>query len=196
MKRRLPLILVAVAAVVAIVAASIAAVASGVDGSAVALTVNGTKVSQATVDRELEWLAGNQSVAANVQQQGGVLSSSEGSITSAVTASWLTQRIQVELVRQAAAKQGVKVKAADRSKLQQQALDRYPHAPQSARDVIADGDAYLQAFGVTTQDQQNQVLTAALRGADVRVDPRYGRWHKTQGVCPPTGCAAAAATGG
>ena len=27
--------------------------------------------------------------------------------------------------------------------------------------------------------------------ADVRVNPRYGRWNPRFGVCPPTGCAAA-----
>jgi hypothetical protein len=195
MKRRLPMIFVAVVTVVCLVAVSIAAVASGVNGTAIAYSVNGTKVSQSTVDRELEWLAGNRSVAANVEQQGGTLTNSDGSITSAITASWLTQRIQVELLRQAADREGVKVPAATRTTLEQQAADRYPNAPESARDVIVDGDAYLEALGITTQEQQSELFSAAVRRSDIRVDPRYGRWSGAQGVCPPTGCLATG-TGG
>ena len=188
MKRRLPMIFVAVVTVICLVAASVAAVASGVSGSAVAFSVNGTKVSQSTVDRELDWLAGNQSVAANVKQQGLTLSNSDGSVNAVVTASWLNQRIQAELLRQAAEKKGVAVSAATRTKLQEQAKTRYPKAPESARRVIVDYNAYLNALGITTQEQQNAFATTALRRADVRVDPRYGTWTKTQGVCPPVGC--------
>ena len=113
---------------------SIAAVASGVNGSAVAYTVNGTKVSQSTVDRELEWLAGNRSVAANVEQQGGTLTSSDGSITSAIT----RQLADPADPGRAAApggrpEQGVKVTAADRARRwSSRRLDRYPNAPESA----------------------------------------------------------------
>jgi hypothetical protein len=182
------MIFVAVVTVICLVAASVAAVASGVSGSAVAFSVNGTKVSQATVDRELDWLAGNKSVAANVEQQGQTLSASEGSINSVVTASWLNQRIQTELLRQAAEERGVSVPAATRTQLAQQAEDRYPNAPESARRAIVDFNAYLTALEVTSAEQQSEVVAAAARGADIRVDPRYGRWSRTQGVCPPAGC--------
>lgn len=128
MKRRLPLIFVAAVTVICLVAASVAAVASGASGSAVAFSVNGTKVSQSTVDRELDWLAGNQSVAANLKQQGLTVSNSDGSVNAVVTASWLNQRIQAELLRQAAEKKDVAVPAATRTKLEKQAKTWYPNA--------------------------------------------------------------------
>jgi hypothetical protein len=192
MKRRLPLIFVAVVTVACLVAASIAAVASGVSGSAVAYSVNGTRVSQATVDRELDWLAGSRSIEKTLQQQGQTLTNSDGSINAAVTASWLGQRIQVELLRQGAAKKGVKVPAAERSSARKQAAARYPNAPSSALDVLVDSNAYANALGLTTQEAQAAFFQPAVRKAKVTIDPRYGRWNPAVGVCPPTGCATTA----
>jgi hypothetical protein len=192
MKRRLPLIFVAVVAVACLVAASIAAVASGVSGSAIAYTVNGTKVSQSTVDRELDWLAGNSSIKKTLQQQGQTLTSSDGSINATVTASWLGQRIQVELLRQGAAKKGITVSAADRNDARKQAAARYPNAPSSALDILVDSNAYANALGLTTQQKQAAFFQPAVRRADVTIDPRYGRWNPAVGVCPPTGCASTA----
>jgi hypothetical protein len=194
--KRLPLIFVAAVVVICLVAAGVAIAATGVSGSAVAYSVNGTKVSQNTVNDELDWLSGNRALAKSLQQQGTTLSSSDGSITSSVTASWLSQRIQVELLRQGAAKKGVTIPAASRKRLLQQAAKRYPHAPDSARETLVDGNAYLQALGLTTQAKQSAFFTAAVRRADVTVDPRYGRWNPNQGVCPPTGCSSSATAGG
>jgi hypothetical protein len=193
MKRRLPLIFVAVIAVICLVAASVAAVASGVSGSAVAYSVNGTKVSQATVDHELKWLASNSQVKKSLAQQGGTVSDS--AIDSGFTASWLSQRIQVELLRQTAAEKGVTVPAKARKALAKQVTKRFPHAPESAREVLVDQNVYLNALGATTQQQQSDLLTAALKGAEIKVDPRYGRWNPRQGVCAPTGCPAASSNG-
>jgi hypothetical protein len=194
--KRLPLIFVAAVIVLCLVAAGVAIAATGVSGSAVAYSVNGTKVSQNTVNDELDWLSGNQALAKSLQQQGTTLSSSDGSISSSVTASWLSQRIQVELLRQGAAKRDVAIPSATRKQLHQQAVKRYPHAPDSARDTLVDGNAYLQALGLTTQVKQRAFFTAALRRADISVDPRYGRWNPRQGLCPPTGCSSGATAGG
>jgi hypothetical protein len=187
MKRRLPLIFVAALAVIGVVVAAVAIAASGVDASPVAYRVNGTEVSQKTIDHELKWLASNSQVEKAIQQQGGT--TTDASISSAFTANWLNQRIQVDLLRDAAAEKGATVPAAKRRSLQQQVAKRYPHAPESARDVIVDQNAYLEALGITTEQQQSDVLGPALRKADISVDPRYGRWNPRQGVCPPTGCA-------
>ena len=62
MSRRLPLIFVAVLTVIGVVVAGVAIAASGVGGSAVAYAVNGTEVSQATVDHQLKEIADRRNV--------------------------------------------------------------------------------------------------------------------------------------
>jgi SurA N-terminal domain len=187
MSRRLPLIFVAVLTLIGVVVAGVAIAVSGVGGSPVAYTVNGTKVSQKTIDHELKWLASTSQVKKGLEQQGGT--ATDASISSAFTATWLNQRIQADLLRQTAAKKGVTVPAPTRSALEKQIAKRYPNAPESARQVLFDQNAYLSALGATTQQQQSDLLTAALKRAEITVDPRYGRWNPRQGVCPPTGCA-------
>jgi hypothetical protein len=195
MKRRLPLIFVAVVTVICLVAVAVAAVAAGVDGSAVAYRVNGTEVSQATVDHELKWLAGSSSVKKNLKQQGVTLSNSDGSVNAGFAASWLTQRITVALLRQAAARRDVKVSSSARSSARKTLAKTLEGAPGHLLDTAVDYGLYQKALGLDTEAKASAFLTAALRKADVSVDPRYGSWNPRQGVCPPTGCAPTTAGG-
>jgi hypothetical protein len=193
MKRHLPLILVSAVIVICLAAAGVAAVAAGVDGTAVAYSVNSTKVSQSTVDDELHWLAGNQQIKKNVEQQGGLVT--DASVDSKLTANWLSQRIQTDLLRQAAARQHVVVPAATIRKLHAQATKRFPHAPGSAVDALVDYNAYVAAFGLDTATKQGTFFGTAIRRSHIAIDPRYGSWDPRQGVCPPTGCAPTTAGG-
>jgi hypothetical protein len=193
MNRRLPLIFVAAITLIGVVVAGVAIAASGVGGSPVAYGVNGTEVSQKTVDHELKWLASNSQVAKAIKQQGGT--ANDGSIDSKFSANWLTQRIQTELLRQAGARRNVVVPASTRTQLEQQLRKRYPHAPASAIDVLVDGNAYLGALGIDSNAKQSTFFRSALRRAHITVDPRYGRWNPSQGVCAPTGCAPTSAGG-
>jgi hypothetical protein len=190
MKRRLPLIAVAVVIVLCVVGVAVAAAASG--GSALAYEVNGTRVSQSTVNDELDWLSGNQGLAANVQQNGGVLSATNGSITSSVSARWLTQRIQADLMRDAADQRGVTVPKATENRLRSQYEKRFPKAPSSVIDVLVDGsrETLLAALGIDTETKQQAFFRSAQRKAAVYVNPVYGTWRGLRGVCPPTGCLA------
>ncbi len=185
-RSRLALVAVAVVTVLCVVGAAIAAVAAG--GQAFAYKANGTQVSQSTVDDELEWLAGSKTIATNLEKQGTVLSPSDGSIASSVTASWLNQRIQTQLLLDAAARQDVGVPKSTSDQLRSQYEKQYPNAPSSAIDVLVDGTALVQAMGLTTQAKQQAFFTKALRGADIYVNPRYGSWRGRHGVCPPSGC--------
>jgi SurA N-terminal domain len=196
MKGRLPLILVAVVAAVCVVGAVVAGVAAGTGFSPAAYSVNGKQVSQSTVNDELEWLAHSPTVKANIKQQGGTLSTSNGSITAEVSANWLTQRIQVALMRQEAARRKVVVSNAARLKLRKQLASQIKGAPNSLRDVFVDYNAYIKALGFTTQSDLDTFVTKAFKASNVTVDPRYGTWHPRQGVCPPSGCAAASTTSG
>ena len=86
MKRRLPIIFVAVVTVICLVAASIAAVASGVNASAIAYQVNGTKVSQARVDHDLEALADAAYQSKIKQVFATSASTTDGAVSSSFTA--------------------------------------------------------------------------------------------------------------
>jgi hypothetical protein len=195
MKRRLPLIFVAVVTVLCLVAVAVAAVAAGVDGSAVAYSVNSNEVSQATVDHELKWLAGSSAVKKNLKQQGVTLSNSNGSVNAGFAASWLTERITVALFRQAATRRDVKVSSATRARARTTVAKALKGAPGPLLDTAVDFDLYQKALGLDTQAKANSFLQRAFRNADISVDPRYGSWNPRQGVCPPTGCAPTTAGG-
>ena len=205
MKRRLPLIFVAVVTVICLVAASIAAVASGVNGSAVAYQVNGTKVSQGRVDQDLKALADAAYQSKIKQVFAAAASTTDGAVSSSFTATWLDLQIRNELFRQAAEKANVSVSAADKEQ-QRAAIDnliaqngltfKLADLPEPLEDALLTNYAYPVALGLTTEAKLTAFFRAALRNSEIRIDPRYGRWSPTHGVCAPTGCSSAASTGG
>jgi hypothetical protein len=158
---------------------SVLAVAAG--GSALAYEVNGTRVSQQTVDDQLDDLAGS--------KPAKQASQTDGSIDSRATAQVLTLNIARDVLRDTAERRGVKVTDADRSAAKTAVGSQLAQYPASYREVILDLRAHGNALGLTSDDQLNTFLAQQFRRADVRVDPRYGSWHPNIGVCPPTGCA-------
>jgi len=206
MKRRLPLIFVAIVTVICVIGASVAAVASGASGSAVAYQVNATKVSQATVDRELAEIADHDAVAKVETVFGIPVSATNGGISSAFAATWLTVKIRQELFRQAADAAKVSVDDAARAE-QGRALDqqftnnnvnvRVSQLPPVVQHTLLDYFAYPKALGIDTQAKLNSFFASAAKHASIRVDPRYGHWDRaTLSVCPPTGCVPTTAAGG
>jgi hypothetical protein len=205
MKRRLPLIFVAVVAVICLVAASVAAVASGVNVSAVAYQVNGTKVSQASVDQDLKALADTHYQTKIKQVFSAAAVTTDGAVSSSFTATWLDLQIRNELFRQALEKAKVSVGTAEKEKqravidalIAQNGLNfKVADLPTPLEDALLKNYAYPVALGLTTEAKVAAFFQAALRTADIRIDPRYGRWSPTHGVCAPTGCASSASTGG
>ena len=205
MSRRLPLIFVAALTVIGVVVAGIAIAASGVDGSAVAYRVNGTEVSQATVDHQLKEISDRHNAKNVATLFGTSANATKGATNSSTTATWLTIQIRRELYRQAAAKANAKVSADDRAVVGR-AFDqqlqtgnapfRLAELPRSLQDALLDILAYPAALGLRTNAANTAFLTRAVRRSDISVDPRYGRWNARQAaVCPPTGCAAASAGG-
>jgi hypothetical protein len=205
MSRRLPLIFVAVLTLIGVVVAGVAIAASGVGGSAVAYAVNGTEVSQATVDHQLKEIADRRNVKNVAALFGTPATATKGSTSSSTTATWLTIQIRRELYRQAAAKANVKVSDADRAAVRR-AFDqqlqsgnapfRVADLPRSVQDALLDVLAYPAALRLTSNAANNAFVTRAVRRSDISVDPRYGRWNARQAaVCAPTGCATTAAGG-
>ena len=205
MKRRLPLIFVAVITVLCVVGASIAGVAAGANFSPVAYRVNDTKVSQATVDHDLKALADPDTAAKVEKVFGQAPTTTQGSVSSSFVATWLDLQIRNQLLRQGA--EQAKVTVTDRDREAQRAvidklLDdnnvsfRLADLPAPLERALLDNYAYPVALGLDTQEKVTAFFTAAVRKADIAIDPRYGSWNPNQGVCAPTGCASKTATGG
>jgi len=186
MNRRVALAAVAVVTVLCIVGASVLAVAAG--GQSLAYSVNGTRVSQSTVDNQLDDLASSEATKQASQ--------TPGSVDSAAAAQVLTLNIARDLMRDAAEKRGVKVTDADRTAASDQIGDQIQGYPESYVDLIIDLRAHASALGLASDDEINTFLAQQFRRADIEVNPRYGRWVPRFGVCPPTGCAAATAGSG
>jgi hypothetical protein len=197
MSRRLPLIFVAVITVIGVVVAGVAIAASGVSGSPVGYAVNGTEVSQATVDHQLKEIADSDAKSAVETLFGTAVSTTKGAVSSTVTATWLNLQIRRELYRQAAAKAKTKVGAAERA-AQRRVIDqqlagnnakfRLADLPKAIQVALIDDFAYPVALGLDSDAALGTFVQRALRRADVRVDPRYGTWSPRQGVCATTGC--------
>ena len=205
MKRRLPMIFVAVVTVICLVAASVAAVASGVNASAVAYQVNGTKVSQASVDQDLKALADARYQSKVKQVFSGATATTDGAVSSSFTATWLDLQIRNELFRQGLKKANVAVGTAEKEKqravidalLAQNGLSfKVADLPAPLEDALLRNYAYPAALGLTSDAKIAAYFQAALRTADIQIDPRYGRWSPTHGVCAPTGCPSSASSAG
>lgn len=185
--RRVALASIAVVTVLCVVGVSVLAVAAG--GSALAYEVNGTRVSQRTVDDQLDDIAHSQGATASAAP-------TEGTVSSTVTAQVLTNRIVRDLLRDAADSKGVKLSDADRAAGEQAAEaqlgDNVDRVPGSFRTVVVETYAYANALGLTSNDDLSAFLTRQVRRADVHVNPKYGFWNPRYGVCPPTGCASLA----
>lgn len=206
MKRRLPLIFVSVVTVICLAGATIAGVAASASNfSPVAYRVNSTKVSQATVDRDLKALADSATAAKVEKVFGQSPKTTNGSVSSAFTATWLDLEIRNQLLRQGAEKAKVVVSDKDRE-AQRSVLDKLltdnnitfklAALPDPLQRALLDNYAYPVALGLGTQAKISAFFTAALRKSDIAIDPRYGTWNPKKGVCAPTGCAASTTTGG
>lgn len=206
MKRRLPLIFVAVITVLCVVAASIAAVAASANNfSPVAYRVNGTEVSQATVDHQLKALADPDTAAKVAKVFGAAASTTEGAVSSSFTATWLDLQIRNELFRQGAEKANASIGDRDRE-AQRTVIDKLladngitftlADLPDPLERALLDNYAHPVALGLDTPAKVTAFFTAALKRSDIWVDPRYGFWNPRQGVCAPSGCASSTAAGG
>ena len=189
-RRRLALASVAVVTVLCLVGVSILAVAAG--GSALAYEVNGKRVSQGTVDDQLDGLANNDTTKS--------VSRSTGSVDSTTTARLLNTNIVVNLLQSAAEKRGVELTDADRKAGEATARttvgDSFDQLPGSYQSLLTELYSYTNALGLTDDTAINTFLGPRITKADVHVNPRYGFWNPRYGVCPPIGCQALAQASG
>jgi hypothetical protein len=199
---RLPLVLVASAVAAALI--------SGCgSSSSAAATVSGHDISREDLNRDLRDIRDNKPFTRTVAQQGGSpVTNSKGTVTSSLTAAWLVQLVEMQVVHADFVKRGLKTTAADRQAAQQSAPNAFGSQeifnafPKSFRDRYLTGAAEIQALyraveGTPTsqteaQDKQQKFssyLLSSLKKADVKVDHRYGSARFTaQGfnIVPPT----------
>jgi hypothetical protein len=189
-RRRLAFLSIAVVIVLCVVGVAIVAVAAG--GSALAYEVNGTRVSQRTVNDQLDALANNELAKSQ--------SHTQGSLDSVTTARLLNTNIIRDLLRNAVNDRNVTVSDADRSTGTATARAslgaNYSRLPSGYRQLITDLYTYTSALGLKDDTSVNSFLSKQISKADVHVNPKYGFWNPRYGVCPPTGCQALAQPGG
>jgi hypothetical protein len=187
--RRLALTSIAVVTVLAVIGVAVLAVAAG--GSAFAYKVNGTRVSQQTVDDQLHDLAD-----ASATKQA---SSTPGSVSSTTTARVMNTNIIRDLLQDAADSKGVEVTDADRaagtSTARTDLGGSFGKLPASYRNLVVSLYTYANALGLRDADALNTFLGRKLERADVHVNAKYGFWNPRYGVCPPTGCQSLAQSG-
>lgn len=190
MNRRLPLIAVAVVTVLCVVGVAIAAVAAG--GSALAYEVNGTRVSQSTIDDQLDALATTDATKS--------ASHTDGSIDSTLTARLLNTNIVRDLLKDAADSRDIELTDDDRSAGEAAARtsigQNVDQLPASYTKLVSDLYAWTNALGFEDDTAISSFLSKQIAKADVYVNPKYGFWNPKYGVCPPTGCASLATNGG
>jgi hypothetical protein len=190
MRSRLPLIAVAVVIVLCVVGVAIFAVAQG--GSALAYEVNGTRVSQSTVNDQLDDLASTNATK--------TASHTDGSIDSTLTARLLNTNIVRDLHEEAADNRGIQLSGGDRSAGEAAARtsigQNFNRLPSSYTKLVSDLYAWTNALGLKDDTAINSFLSKRIAKAHVYVNPKYGFWNPKYGVCPPTGCANLATNGG
>jgi hypothetical protein len=180
---------------VVLVAFAVAAAGCGATDIS-AYSVNGHSVSQKNVDDELKALRDNSEFRAledrlEANGQGLVVSENANTVTSTLTATWMSNLIQDELVKTALAQRHAKVSPAARRAAAQLVAQVFGTKavfdafPKWFRDTVTAREARLLALAeslnadITTQAGANAVGSLLIRlgrKAHVTVDPRYGTW--------------------
>jgi hypothetical protein len=156
-----------------------------------AVTVDGTDISQSSVDDELHALRDNDALAAALAESEEPLARSPGTINSMYASGWLTNIIVGEVVSQQVDARDIAITDAQRDDARAQAPNAFPapevfdEFPEWFRDRFIDRVAEITALGEALGDQA--ALTELIQTASVDVDARYGTWSADEGrVVPPT----------
>lgn len=178
---------------VALVVALVGVLVSVVDLSPTGLEVNGEKVSQRTIDRELRGFASSRYFEESYAQQGGRFRTSGGALNAVAAAQWLAFRIQNALTEAALDAGGESVTAADLERARR--VLRSAGVLRGLSDDTATQLTRLQASATkldATSDSTEAARDAVARRARrarVMIADRYGSWDRQRlGVCPPAGC--------
>jgi hypothetical protein len=182
MKHKVVAIIVPVV-IVAVVVVGMAVAVTRDSGGSDAMTIDGTSVSQATINQELKAIA----------KLPDNSTTTAGAVDSRLGAGWLTTRVRAAALVNLLHQHGVKISASQLPKLRKDVEKQYHGLPTSAQDVIAIfNTANTELADVLQTADPTTLLNREMRKLDVSVDPKYGRWVRARAlVCPVTGCPAA-----
>jgi hypothetical protein len=172
--------------VVAVVVGLMVLFVSQDKGGADAMTVDGSSVSQATLNRELSaWADSGLAQTAT----GGSAQTSSGAISSDFTARWLTVRVTAVAVDHLLVRHGLRVTAEDRRAAVSSLPPAITHLPHSVFDTYISAFAGYEILAASLGDPTDAV-DREMRRLDVTVAPKYGRWARARAqVCAWTQCA-------
>ncbi|HXY93681.1 MAG TPA: hypothetical protein VEP49_14460 [Acidimicrobiia bacterium] len=181
--RRLPVIVLVVAAGVFVGVLIVAQTAMSNHLSPPAFSVNGHEVTQRDLNADLDSIA-------NSGQIDQTSKRTQGSVTSDFGAAWVTRLIQTRLVLEELGRHDLRVTDADRRRLERQAGSQLKGLSSSVKRTILDYNLGLQKLQQKLgQSAATKAVAQAARGAKVSVDPRYGQWNEHRLlVCAPSGC--------
>ena len=193
MNRRLPLILVAGVLALCVVGVIVVGVDAGSSFGAVAYTVNGTKVSQQSVNADLRTLAEHDDF--STQNIAATFRTTNGAVSSSAAADWLTVEIYRQRGSQILAKRGEPITESQRKAVIAAVVAQGGASFRDGLKALPKG--LQQRLADILVIQQKVTGAKAFTGAHVTVDPKYGFWSaRRRQVCPPTGCRAAASSSG
>src|SRR5262245_27145498 len=187
-----PVIALGLAAFV-LIAAVVVALVGGDDVRATAVRVNSSEVSQKTFNSQLR------SLASTARSQPGSVSAAgftDAFVPSALSAQLGTLHVVGMLMQSDLDARGVHVTDAQRAAFADANRQTLAAYPKDFQDFVVDVNVVQQAY-VKEHGQAGsaEALRRLARRSDISVDPRYGFWNPALAqVCPPTGCAASAAT--
>jgi hypothetical protein len=162
-----------------------------------AVEVNGRAYSDADFVEELDQLAGNEVLLKEFGIDASQLrGKGKGTYSPDFADSILSQRVQYLLFEGEREKRGVKISAADRTQAKQIAFSQPDSADQVlagfskafAKRYIDDIAGALALQADIGEDQFTAWISTSVDSANVKVNPRYGRWDKdARAVVPPDG---------
>jgi hypothetical protein len=181
-RRRLTLIIVAVAAAVL--------VGAGCSEQSAAVRVGDTTVSQSDFEDELDAFA-------DLQGRDSVTGELAGSYTQEFVAAALGQRIEFILAEQVFDEQGLELSDADIAEMTDQAGDQLDGVPRDLRrSLIEDVARRSRLVDELGQEEYNRALTELADSTDIEVSSHYGSWDEQEyTVVPPKGPAPAPGQG-
>jgi hypothetical protein len=195
-----PVIALGLAAALVIGALAVALI-GGDDVSPVALTVNGSRTTSATLDSELEGFAGSTYFQEQYAQSSNpqVFSAGNGSLNALATAQWLSFRTQTMLAERILDQRGASLTPAQVNTTKQMLAEQdvtkgmsSGSAEQLAR-FAASSDALANELG--SYDAYRAAMQREAKRLKIVLDPKYGRWNdRSLAFCSPLGCEFGGAT--
>ncbi len=189
-----PVIALGLAAVVLIASIAVALI-GGDDVSPVALTVNGTRTTSATLNNELDGFADSTYFKNLYAQSQQPFTVSGGALNALATAQWLSFGVQTTLAESILTRRGTPLTASQIDTTKQNLADGKITEGMSSSSAaqLAEFDASRTAVikELGSYGAYRRAMRREAKRTDITLDPKYGRWSAQKlWFCQPVGCQA------